>query len=261
MRSILFFIVCMSVLSLEAQKSLNHYKYVVVPERFDFLKSNNQYQLNSLTAFLLSKNNFDVISNSSYPKDFQTDRCLGLTVNVLNLKGFLSTKLQVEFRNCKNEVIFLSDVGTSKIKDFKPAYHQALRSAFESVSEQNYTYTSGSVIVADETTVPPKTLAKKTVETPKVHTPAAAVSSSTISTPTFPEKAADNSLRLVVTTTGFDLINSRDIRLFSAHATLFDGVYILENTSGILYQRGKQWVRESIEQGKTVIESLNVVRP
>ena len=33
-----------------AQMSLNDYKYVSVPEKFDFLKSNDQYQLNSLNV-------------------------------------------------------------------------------------------------------------------------------------------------------------------------------------------------------------------
>lgn len=34
-----------------AQESLNGYKYVVVPEKFDFLKSEDLYQINSLTKF------------------------------------------------------------------------------------------------------------------------------------------------------------------------------------------------------------------
>ena len=40
------------------QRSLNEYKYVTVPNKFDFLKSDDQYQLNSLTKFLLEKKVF-----------------------------------------------------------------------------------------------------------------------------------------------------------------------------------------------------------
>ena len=42
--------------------------------------------------------------------------------------------------NCKNQVVFKSDIGMSREKDFKTAYHQALRAAFSSVSEANYKF-------------------------------------------------------------------------------------------------------------------------
>ena len=47
-------------LSVFTQNSLNinDYKYVSVPDRFDFLKTSDQYQLNSLTEFLLKKNGY-----------------------------------------------------------------------------------------------------------------------------------------------------------------------------------------------------------
>ena len=47
--------------SFEAQTDLNQYKYVAVPDRFDFLKTSDQYQLSSLTQFLLTKKGFTVL--------------------------------------------------------------------------------------------------------------------------------------------------------------------------------------------------------
>ena len=41
-----------------SQSNLNDYKYVIVPNKFDFLKENDQYQLNSLAAFLFEKYGF-----------------------------------------------------------------------------------------------------------------------------------------------------------------------------------------------------------
>ena len=49
--------------SLEAQTDLNQYKYVSVPDRFDFLKTSDQYQLSSLTQFLLTKQGFTVLES------------------------------------------------------------------------------------------------------------------------------------------------------------------------------------------------------
>ena len=56
----IFILVLTVSISSWAQSNLNDYKYVLVPEKFDFLKSNDQYQLNSLTKFLLQKKGFTV---------------------------------------------------------------------------------------------------------------------------------------------------------------------------------------------------------
>ena len=123
---------------LTAQTNLDQYKYVSVPNRFDFIKSSDQFQISSLAKFLLTKNKFTVLENlEKYPADLAANQCLLLNLNVEQIKGFLKTKLEVQFLNCKNQVVFKSDIGMSREKDFKTAYHQALRAAFSSVSEAN----------------------------------------------------------------------------------------------------------------------------
>ncbi|HCL07258.1 MAG TPA: hypothetical protein DHV91_00685, partial [Flavobacteriaceae bacterium] len=68
--------------SLEAQTDLNQYKYVSVPDRFDFLKTSDQYQLSSLTQFLLTKKGFTVLESiENYPSDLAANSCLLLDVN------------------------------------------------------------------------------------------------------------------------------------------------------------------------------------
>ena len=41
-----------------AQKSINNYKYVIVPSKFDFVKGKDKYQTSSLTKFLFNKYGF-----------------------------------------------------------------------------------------------------------------------------------------------------------------------------------------------------------
>ncbi len=65
---------------------------------------------------------------------------MALRTDVENMKGFFITKLVVVLRNCKNEIIFASEVGESREKDFKKAYHLALRDAFKSLETVNYSY-------------------------------------------------------------------------------------------------------------------------
>ena len=81
--------------SVNAQKTVNDFKYVIVPERYDFLKENDQYNLNSLTKFLLEKENLKVyMDNSAIPKELAENRCLGLYTKVTDYSKLFKTKLK-----------------------------------------------------------------------------------------------------------------------------------------------------------------------
>ena len=124
-----------------SQKNINNYKYVVVPKRFDFLKKVDQYQFNSLTKFLLEKENFvTYFDDESLPEDLAMDKCLALYTDVIDDSGLFTTKLSVILKNCTNDVIFSSRVGDSKEKEYKKAYYEAIREAFESFKPINYQY-------------------------------------------------------------------------------------------------------------------------
>lgn len=148
MKSLSPFLFCLfftaSLLSF-SQTSINDFKYVSVPESYSFLKSKDQYQLNSLTIFLFEKNNFKVLNSfQNYPSDLSQNSCLLLKSDVISIKGFLKTKLQLVLTDCKENIVFSSEIGKSKLKDFKKAFQQALRNVFTSVGDLNYTY-SGAI--------------------------------------------------------------------------------------------------------------------
>lgn len=125
----------------KAQSSIDDYKYVIVPNKFDFLKSNDQYQLNSLTEFLFKKHGFTVLMEDDvYPNDLASNYCLALKSNVLDYGGMFKTKLKIELKNCNNKIIFTSEVGETREKEFKKAYALALRSAFNSFEAISYKY-------------------------------------------------------------------------------------------------------------------------
>lgn len=260
-----------------AQSDINNYKYVSVPDRFEFLKLSDQYQLNSLTKFLLKKNGFNLLEGSAnYPKDLSENRCLLLNVDVLKLKGFLKTKLEVQFRNCRSEIIYKSEIGTSKQKDFQKAYHEALRSAFESVAALEYRYEARqSSVVAKDTSPILSTKAPASVEvsTPNKMPPVPevpVVSSAVVVTsvpppaPKAPQTLKDvisqdekNTIQVKATNYGFKVLDVvSDKVLYTLHATIYDGVFIINNKPGIAYQRGNRWVREYVSDSKIVIEPL-----
>ena len=134
-------------------QNLNSYKYVEVPERYEFLKESNQYQLNELTKFLFEKYGFKAFLDSEEkPEDWNNIACGILRADVINDSGLFQTKLQLVLRNCNNQEVFTSKIGSSKEKDFKLAYHEALRDAFSSFNAVNYSYDQNLVIEKSEAT-------------------------------------------------------------------------------------------------------------
>ena len=232
--------------SLTAQINLDQYKYVSVPNRFDFMKSSDQFQISSLAKFLLTKNKFTVLENlEKYPTDLATNQCLLLNLNVEQIKGFLKTKLEVQFLNCKNQVVFKSDIGMSREKDFKTAYHQALRAAFSSVPEANYKF--------NETVDTVSTNEKLISDKPEVSTVAV---STTIRSTDLSTSKLTSGILITHTSYGFDIKDADGIVVYSLYQTISDGIYIIDKLPGIVYKRGNRFVREYISNQKIIIEPL-----
>ena len=266
-KTYLFLLVLTATLSSWAQSSINNYKYISVSEKFDFLKSKDQYQLNSLTEFLLKKNGFTVLNKSgNYPMDLAQNNCLLLNANVVKIKGLLTTKLQLILTDCRDKVVFSSEIGKSKLKEYQKAYHEALRDVF-ALSEFNYAYVESNSSDVLPTPTPPQTPDVMLID-----------SASEISAEVIEEKEevqeevkeieesvaiveAATGLIIRQTNSGYNFLDrgSKTVK-YSVHATLFENVYIIDDQEGILYKRGQSWVREFIENGKTTIEALNIQR-
>ncbi|MEG9328650.1 hypothetical protein V6B16_11960 [Salinimicrobium catena] len=127
-----------------AGQELDQYQYVRVPEKFDFLNEDNQYQLNALTAFLFEKFGFTALYEEPTPEGVQP--CEILDANVHDESSIFSSKVYVTLRDCKKEVVFTSRTGTSREKDYKDSYHEALRDAFKSIEELQHSFT-GEVVI------------------------------------------------------------------------------------------------------------------
>jgi len=83
-----------------SQSNLNDYKYIIVPKKYDFLKTDDQYQLNSLSKFLFEKYGFvPLFDDEPLPDDLINNGCLALYANVDKESGVLKTKLFIELNN------------------------------------------------------------------------------------------------------------------------------------------------------------------
>ncbi len=150
-RNFLFGFLLLFVFSGMAQKKVNEYKYVIVPDSYLFLEDKDAYQLNSLTKFLFNKYGFEAfIQSDDFPKDLSNNGCKALHADVKEESGIFQTKLIVELKDCNNKVIYVSEQGKSREKDYKTAYHEALRNAFLGIEKLNYKYIGDAKVLASD---------------------------------------------------------------------------------------------------------------
>ena len=153
-----------------AQNNINSYKYILVPKQFEFQKSEDQYQLNSLTKFLFNRAGYNVLfTNEQYPSDLAENNCLALKVVVNNNSSMLTTKLNIDLYDCNNNIVFSTKVGRSREKDFKKSYQEAIRLTFVELEKLNYKYDNNEVSTTkNEIEVKEVISTPKKVQTPKI---------------------------------------------------------------------------------------------
>ena len=124
-----------------AQKTINNYAYVVVPDQFSFQDSRDQYQLNSLTRFLLEKEGMKVFwDTEKIPREYVIMECAGLKLKMNKKSSMFRSKVNFDLMDCYNNVVFSSEIGSSSEKEFKKGYQESIRNAFKSFAALNYTY-------------------------------------------------------------------------------------------------------------------------
>ena len=270
--------------NLYAQNNINGYKYIIVPKKFDFQKTADKYQLNSLTKFLFNKEGFTTLfEGDKMPQDLFDNPCLGLKANALNTSGMLSTKLTIELVDCRNTHVFTSLEGKSKIKDFKGAYHEALRKAFQSVKDLNYRYdasltttiSSQDATVNEEATIP--LVEEETLEAevtyPKKETIVVedkeAIKEVVVSAveekisevnakPVANEQTTENILYAQTKSFGYQLVDSTPSVVYVLQKSSMKDVYILKNKSGIVYKQNEKWMAEYYENDVLHQKELNI---
>jgi len=143
------FILALFTLPINAQdesiSEINNYKYIIVPIQYDFLEENNEFLLSSLTKHLFKGEGYTVIiDNEKLPEDLLWNQCLALKVDLDGeYKQMFSFKTDLQFKliDCRKRVVYESVVGSSRNKNFKEAYHEALREAFDPLKSFYYNYT------------------------------------------------------------------------------------------------------------------------
>ena len=281
-------IACFIVATVFSQSNLNDYKYVIVPNKFDFLKEKDQYQLNSLSQFLFKKCGFEALmEGDAYPEDLIRNRCLALRSDAIKDSGMFKTKLTVELKDCNDQLIFTSELGESREKEYAKAYTQALRAAFKSIEALNYKYEPNENITALQTqrtdvknevtqeieqlkqeiqNLKKEKEAKIVVNEPKVMESKPKVKTVVVAPSIKKENTMDAGIKEVLSgvlyaqeiENGFQLVDSSPKVVYRIKQTKLDNVFLVENASAIIYKKGDSWVIEYYSNNILKQETLNI---
>lgn len=234
----------------------NQYQYALVPAKFAFLKENNEYRLNSLTKALMQKYGFiTYMEGDTIPNAIFNDNCNKLYVDVLNVGNFFTAKLKVTLSDCKKNVLFTSAVGVSKQKEYKVAYNEALRNAFESFSTLHYKYNPAlaAAAAAKENPVANITAPAINATAPSIPITAGAVSNEEIGTATavlYAQPIAN----------GYQLVDSSPKVIMKIFKTSNSNYFIANkgDLQGALVLKDNQWFFEYYQNEKLISEKVAV---
>jgi hypothetical protein len=227
-------------------QSVNNYKSVIIPLKFDFTKTENQYRLATLSKFNLNKAGFEAYyTNETIGEEFN-NRCNLLYFDVVKEKSFLTTKLHVVFKDCNDKIIFQSETGISKEKDFQLAYTEALNKAFVSVFALKYKYngidTSSKQQVITTVAVPVVAPTKSSNETNSI------------------DRNNPNLFYAQPITNGFQLVDNSPKVVMKVFKTSNVNCYIAikGSSQGVLIAKDNQWFFEYYQNDTLISEKIDV---
>jgi len=117
--------------------SQENYKYVIVPEKFQFLKTKNQYGLNALTKSFFETEGYTVFYDTdALPIDLANNRCKAMLVDAVESNKLFTTNVVVVIKDCQNKILIESFKGSSREKSYQVAYNEVFRTALTSLKGQ-----------------------------------------------------------------------------------------------------------------------------
>lgn len=162
MKNIFIVIIALTTFCNFAQNRDKTYKYAIVPVQYAFTSSPNQFQINVLTRVLLQQEGFEVYMSEGeeLPEEVAKDQCLALKANVVKDNGLFTSNLRFQLFNCYGNLVFES-AGSSRKKDYKEAYQEALRQAFSEFESVSYKFVdryheekTNTVVMTEEPDLP-----------------------------------------------------------------------------------------------------------
>ena len=218
-------------------QNLNEYKYAILPSKFAFSKEENAHNLNTLSKMYLQKYGFETyFHNEAAPDEFILSYCNKIFVDVTENSTIFITKLKITIKDCKGNILATSEQGTSKEKEYRVAYNEALRMAFDNFSilkTHQYQTSQKSLGMIGEP------LQKEIAQ----------------------GQIAEKKYNVIATETGYNLITvASDYKIFQLFKTTSKDIYLAKRDSitGVLLKRDSNWFFEYYEGNVLKSEMINI---
>lgn len=136
-----------------AQSSINNYQYAILPVKFKFQKEKNQYRINATTKAFFEQKGLKVFYDDEVlSQELANNNCNKVYINVDENNNMFTTKLIITVKDCQNIALLTSKEGNSRIKEYGPAYNEALLMALNSIENFNYEYKPATKALSPTTT-------------------------------------------------------------------------------------------------------------
>jgi hypothetical protein len=164
----IFLILTILISGMVFGQSLNDYNMAIVPARFSFQKSDNEYRINAtVKSFLNGKGIVTYISNDKLPEGFLDYKCNKIYVDAIEENTMFVTKIKFIFKDCYGTVLYTTDLGESREKEYAISYNLATIDALKTFNKANYKY-SGKTYIEEEAQEKLKNIDRISVEEVKV---------------------------------------------------------------------------------------------
>jgi len=241
--ALLFFV--LFTITGHSQTTINNYKYVLVPDKFDFSKDINQYGLNTTTKLLLEQKGFVAfVGNDGLPPELAANKCNALKAEVVEKRGLFVTNLTLVLKDCQGNIIFKGKEGKSREKEFQTAYDEALRNAFLSLKDVPYKYDSSIAIQPQQ--VAPTPAVPSPVPAPVAAMPALAEITGT--------------LYAQATPNGYQLIDTTPKKILALLKTSMPDYFIVDAgpSNAVVFKKDGEWLLEYYKDNKLVSQKLDI---
>ncbi len=245
---------------------LDRYKYIVVPLQFEGFKNQNQYRTSTLIKLLFSREGFNVVYDDKLPADLATKPCSGLKVRLVDVSSLLATRVKLALEDCYGQVVFETPEGKSKIKEYEPAYREAIEQAFDVLVGTGYSYNPSAAAAVDPS-APPPTRAERLLnppapkEEPPVLEAAAAVAAVEKEVEAETDATEPELWYAQPIDNGFQLVDSSPKVQMKLVSTTQPDTFIAmvgETPKGMVYKKEGQWWHEYYEEGKVQLRELRI---
>lgn len=251
MKTSALFIALLLTVTAFSQSSINNYKYVLVPAKYNFAKTDNQYGLNTLTQSLLNAKGFTAfVGNEQLPPEVAGNKCNALTAEAVEKNGLLVTKITLLLKDCQGNIVFKSKEGKSREKDFQAAYDEALRDAFTSFNSLDYKYDGTTFTQSQVTSSVPAATSSAPASAPP---PAPAPVSPGVT-------EATGVLYAQATANGYQLIDTSPKKVLTLLKTSMPDYFIAEGgaSNGVVFKKDGEWLFEYYKDNKLISLKLQI---